>query len=401
MTRRQLGTMIFGAAMTQLPGLSARPKLKLTRMELLPVRATERTVWLFVRLHTDAGLQGLGEASDAFGFSNTSKDDVQRIEAQLRTFFAMVEGGSPFDIAGFRNKARETAAKGPVMVATAFSAMEQAMWDLAGQALGVPVYTLLGGATRNTLPVYANINRTTKPRTPEGFAATARRAVSDGFQAVKAAPFDGFPRKGTDAAIQEALELGIACTKAIRDAVGPSVQVMIDCHSNFTVPMSKEVAKRLEPANLAWYEEPVAPTRVADTREIKMAIRAPMAGGEMLFGAEGFLPLCREHAVDVIMPDVKHCGGVLELTQIAAMAAADGVAVAPHNPAGPVSTAASVQVCAGMPNFQILELQWGEVDWRSDLLEPRETFVKGSIAVPDRPGFGVRLNDRLLRTKLF
>lgn len=121
----------------------------------------------------------------------------------------------------------------------------------------------------------------------------------------------------------------------------------------------------------------------------------------MLFGVEGFLPLCREQAVDVIMPDVKHCGGVLEMKQIAAMAAAHGVMVAPHNPAGPVSTAASVQICAGMKNFQILELQWGEVDWRGDLLEPRETFEGGRIRVPDGAGFGVQLNEAVLRSKLY
>lgn len=400
MTRRSFTNLVL--PFIPFPAAAARPKLKLTRLELLPVRATERTVWLFLRLHTDAGLVGLGEASDAFGFSNTSKQDVARIESQLRSFFQLMEGHSPFDIEVFRSKARSTAGQGSVMIATAFSAIEQALWDLAGKALGVPVYTLLGGSTRNSLPVYANINRTTKPRTPEGFAATAKRAVAEGFRAIKAAPFDSFPPKSApEQRIREAVELGIACTRAIRDAVGPDVQVMIDCHSHFTVAMSQQVASQLEPVNLAWYEEPVPPKQVAATLEIKRSIRQPMAGGEMLFGVEGFLPLCTNHAVDVIMPDVKHCGGVLEMKLIAAMAAAHQVAVAPHNPAGPVSTAASVQICAGMPNFQILELQWGEVPWRGDLLVPRETFVKGEIAVPDAPGFGVSLNDSLLRSKLF
>jgi galactonate dehydratase len=392
--------MGMAMAATCFPAFGARPKLKLTRLELLPVRATERTVWLFVRLHTDAGLEGLGEASDAFGFSNTSKADVQKIEAQLRTYFDLIAGGPPFEIERYRSRARALAGKGGVMLATAFSAIEQAMWDLAGKALGVPVYTLLGGAIHETLPVYANINRTTKPRTPQGFAGTARKAVAEGFRAVKAAPFDGFPRKGSAEEVRQAVELGIACTKAIREAVGPEVQVLIDCHSNFTVEMSKEVARRLDGENLGWYEEPVAPVRVAETKEIKRAIRQPVAGGEMLFGVEGFLPLCREQAVDVIMPDVKHCGGVLEMKHIAAMAAAHGVMVAPHNPAGPVSTAASVQICAGMKNFQILELQWGEVDWRGDLVEPRETFEGGRIRVPDGAGFGVKMNEALVRSKL-
>jgi galactonate dehydratase len=161
--------------------------------------------------------------------------------------------------------------------------------------------------------------------------------------------------------------------------------------------MAKDVAKRLEPHDLGWYEEPVPPQRTAETVEIRQGIRQQMAGGEILFGVGGFTALCRQQAVHVIMPDVKHCGGLLELTRIAAMAEADHVSVAPHNPSGPIATAASVQVCAGMKNFRILELQWGEVDWRSELVEPAERFVNGAISVADRPGLGVRLNEKLAR----
>jgi galactonate dehydratase len=173
--------------------------------------------------------------------------------------------------------------------------------------------------------------------------------------------------------------------------------VMVDCHSNFDPALAKSVAARLEPYNLAWYEEPVPPERVAETVDIHRAIKQPMAAGEVLFRVKGFEALCRERAVDVIMPDVKHCGGLLELTRIAAMAAADGLTVAPHNPSGPVSTAASVQICAPMANFKLLELQWGEVAWRSDVIDPPERFALGNIAVPDRPGFGITLNDRVVK----
>jgi galactonate dehydratase len=124
-----------------------------------------------------------------------------------------------------------------------------------------------------------------------------------------------------------------------------------------------------------------------------------MAGGELLFGVSGFAPLTRSHAVDVVMPDVKHCGGLLELTHIAAMADADGVKVAPHNPSGPVSTAASIQVCAILANFNFLELQWGEVTWRKDVLKPGEVFKDGSIRVPDKPGFGIELDESVIRSR--
>jgi L-alanine-DL-glutamate epimerase-like enolase superfamily enzyme len=124
-----------------------------------------------------------------------------------------------------------------------------------------------------------------------------------------------------------------------------------------------------------------------------------MAGGEILFGVRGFPPLCERQAVYVVMPDVKHCGGLLEMTRFAALADAHEVAVAPHNPRGAAATAISVQICAGMKNFRILELQWGEVSWRSELVIPPERFEHGSIGVPDRPGFGIRLNDRLAKLR--
>jgi galactonate dehydratase len=378
---------------------AAVPRLRVRGVDLLPVRATNRTVWLIVRLQTDAGLVGLGEASDAFGFANTTADDTARMRSQLKAFFDLVNGRSPFEIERYRQQGEPLARQG-LVAATAFSAIEQALWDLAGKALDVPTYALLGGAVRTELSVYANINRATNPRTPAGFASAARRAVSDGFGAIKAAPFDGFPAPGSPAAeIARAIDTGIDSVAAMREAVGPRVAIMVDCHSFFDIEQAVRVAERLEPQNLAWYEEPVAPERVDETLAIKGRIKQPMAGGETLFGLSGFGPLVRRRAFDTIMPDVKHCGGLLELTRIAAMAADAGVMVAPHNPSGPVSTAASVQVCAGMKNVNYLELQYGEVDWRSGVLSPPERFTNGRIQVPDRPGFGIELNEAVIRSR--
>ena len=392
--------LIAGAALWPRLRSEPAPKLRVTGFELLPVRATERTVWLLVRLKTDAGLTGLGEASDAFGFANTTTADAATMKATLGRFYNLIDGKSPLDIEAYRQKGLPLA-RGGLVAATAFSAIEQAMWDLSGKALDVPTSTFFGGRVRNTLPVYANINRATKPRTPAGFAATARRAADDGFRAMKAAPFDGFPPPGSSAdAVDAAIDSGIAAMMAMRDAVGPDVALMVDCHSFFTVEMADRVAERMEPVGLTWYEEPVPPEQVENTMEIRRRIEQPMAGGELLFGVTGFAPLTRNKAVNVIMPDVKHCGGLLELTRIAAMAEADGVQVAPHNPSGPVSTAASVQVCAVLGNFNFLELQWGEVDWRSEILNPPEIFTKGTIQVPDKPGFGVELNDKVVQQHL-
>jgi galactonate dehydratase len=386
-----------GAMLLSRPS-DAAPQLRVTTLELLPMRATPRTVWLFVRLGTDKGLTGLGEASDAFGFANTSQKNAAQMESELRTLFKLVEGKSPLDVAAYRREGERLVSGRGLIAATAYSAIEQALWDLAGKALDVPTYALFGGKVRDSLPVYANVNRATQPRTPQGFAAAALAAVKQGFRAVKAAPFDGFPSPGSKPdVIEAAVETGIASIVAMREAIGPDVELMIDCHSFFDVALAERVARRVEPQGLAWYEEPVAPERLEETVEIRRRIKQPMAGGEILFGVAGFAPLCRRRAVNVIMPDVKHCGGLLELTRIAAMAEADGVDVAPHNPSGPVSTAASIQVCAVLKNFRLLEFQWGEVDWRHDVVHPRELFERGSIRVPDRPGFGIELDDRIVR----
>ena len=245
-------------ARTGLPIGQAELGVRITGMETTVVRATRRTAWIFVRLSTNDGMTGLGEASMG------GRTEMP----ELAQFFDMVRHRSPFEIERYRQNGRATAADGGRVVATAFSAIEQAQWDLVGKALGAPVYDLTGGAVRHDLPVYANINRATSNRTPEGFAANARQAAADGFRAIKAAPFDGFPPlDGPAADVEAASELGIASIEAMREAIGPDVDLKIDVHSFFDVPLAIEVARRLEPQQLSWYEEPVPPTDLASTKD--------------------------------------------------------------------------------------------------------------------------------------
>ena len=363
-----------------------------TDLEVIVVNVTQRTKWIFVLLTASNGVTGLGEASLG-----------RRSELnELNSFFQLVEGQSPFDINLYRTKGWPRASSGNRAVATAFSAIEQALWDIVGKTLNVPVYQLFGGKHRDSLPVYANINRATSNRTPEGFAEKARQAVADGFKAIKAAPFDGFPPlTATANEISSARQLGVDCVFAIREAVGDDIAIKIDAHSFFDVELSISVAQQLLPANLSWYEEPIAPTQTTNTRRIHESISQTLAGGEFLFGVEGFAPLCEENAVDIIMPDVKHCGGLLEAFRIAAVAEANGVKVSPHNPSGPVSTAASAALCAALPNFEILEYQWGEQPWRSNLVVPNERFVNGAINISNSPGFGIAFNERVLAEHRF
>ncbi|GAA2310883.1 mandelate racemase/muconate lactonizing enzyme family protein [Streptomyces kunmingensis] len=378
-------------------------RLRVTGMEVFVVRVNHRGNWIFVRLLTDRGVHGLGEASHGGGTD-------EEMERELDAFFAHVRGRSPFEIAAYRRSARSRATRGKVQ-ATAFAALEQAQWDIVGKALDAPVAELLastgistgtgtgtgGSKLRTRLPVYANINRATVDRTPAGFAANARAAVADGFGAIKAAVFDDFPALTAPAEdLAAAKESGIARAEAIRAAIGPDIALMIDAHTRFDVPLAVEVAGRFAPLDLEFYEEPVPPQNVADTRRIRSSISQKLAGGEALFGRDSFVPVVREHALDIIMPDVKHCGGLLEARQIAGLARHYGVQVSPHNPSGPVSTAISAHLCAGLPHLARLEYAWGEVPWRHELLAPQERFESGELVVPEGPGFGVRLDDAVV-----
>jgi galactonate dehydratase len=383
----------LGAPIASLRRLAATEPVKITGIDssILPVNA--RGNWVIVRLRAQGSLAGLGEASHGA----RAQGDARMRDA-LEGLSPLVVGRSPFEIEAFRQAAWPRIPRGGLLEATACSAVEAAMWDLAGKSLGVPTSSLLGGRLRERIPVYANVNRSTRERTPEEFGANAAKAAAEGFRAVKAAPFDDFPRLDAPAAERERMaDLGIRRVEAIRKAVGASVAVLIDCHSHFDRRLAIDVARRLDPLALYWYEEPVSPRDVETTAAIRNAVKPRLAGGEHLFGVAEFEPLCRRRALDVIMPDVKHCGGLLEAKKIAAVAELHGVDVSPHNPSGPVSTAASAELCATLPNFGILEYAWGEAEWRRDLVEPPETLRNGELVLSDRPGIGITLDEAVLR----
>lgn len=346
--------------------------------------------WLFVQVETDDGLVGLGEASQG-------GDDLVEVcvEKRLKPYLI---GRAPRGIEPLTAGMVALTSRDGRAAATALSGVEQALWDIWGQSLGRPIWALLGGRHRDRIVLYANVNRRTYDRTPAGFAESACLAVADGIRAVKCAPFDGVsyrqPDRGEN---RRGVALGVARVAAIREAVGPDVRVMVDCHSRFDVPTAIEVARELAPLRLDWIEEPVADDDLDGLERIRESIEIPLAGAEALIGRDGFWETLRRRVLDVIMPDVKHCGGILEMRKIAALAETARVSVSPHNPSGPVSTLASVHLCAAIPNFLALEYPWGEVSWRDQLLTPGEVVENGSIAVPDRPGLGYALSTDVAR----
>lgn len=358
--------------------------MKITSIEPVVVHVNHRGDWLFVHVHTDAGIVGLGEASHG------GSDAL--VVAALRHFDEQLRGHD----AGQIEDAVQTMArlKGGRAAQTALSGVEQALWDILGQELGVPVHRLFGGALRDRLRLYANINRHVRERTPEGFAKAAAKAVDEGFGAIKLAPFDELRqpdhiRTGPKAAWRN----GVERVRAVRKAIGDAVELAVDCHGRMDSSEALIVAEELADCRLFWYEEPVPDAQVDDLAAITARVPMPTASGENLFGIEEFRPYLTRRVVDMLMPDVKHDGGLAVTKQISAAAQMHQLLIAPHNPAGPVATAATAQVISTVPNFYILEYAWGEVDWRADLLAPAERIEDGYLVLSQEPGIGHKLNE--------
>jgi len=182
-----------------------------------------------------------------------------------------------------------------------------------------------------------------------------------------------------------------------RRVIGPNRDLLIDVHSHFDRQHGLELARRFEPLNLFWLEEVTPAEPLDDLAAINQAAAMPTAGGESRYGVEGFYPYIKAGAVDIIMPDVKYCGGVLELKKIAALAQGAGIPVAPHGPASPVGNVAAAHVCATLPNFHILEFSYGEVPWRAEVIDPPEALDRGHIVLSARPGLGIELNEKTLQ----
>ena len=379
--RRQFLQALLGSAAI---ARAQRTAPLIESIEVFHVRVNHRGNWILVRMKTAAGVTGIGDASHGA--------DVQTLPL-LKKYFAWLKGQTPFAVEPFRQALFKQAEKDGRSGAVAFSALEQCLHDLQGQILGVPCWALFGGKLHSHLRHYANINRATVDRSPDGFAKLAEPAVTAGFDAIKMASFDGLPKD--DATKRTAAtQLGIDCAAAVRKTIGPNRALLLDGHSNFTLDEALHVTRRLEPFDLFWWEE--ATPGIANLAAVNRAAKMPTAGGESIFGIHNYYAYIAGGAADIMMPDVKYCGGMLELKKISAMAEGAGLLSSPHGPASPVGNMAAAQVCATLPNFLILELGFGEVAWRGDLIQPAERFEPGGmLTVPDQPGLGIAINEKL------
>jgi galactonate dehydratase len=355
--------------------------MKITRFETFMANAGLRN-YLFVRLTTDTGLTGIGEA--------TLEWQERTVETLLHEWVAnRVLGRDPFDIETIAGGMVRDQYQGGSTVMTAISGVEIALWDIVGKACQQPVYKLLGGRCHRRLPAYAN-GWYGGARTPDEYAARARDAVAKGYRGLK---FDPFGTAWKDLSPEES-ELALATVAAVREAVGPRVRLMIEFHGRLSVGSAVETMRALAPFAPTWCEEPVTPDSLDLLAVVKRQTDLPIAAGERLYTLADFYRLTALRAADVVQMDVAHCGGILASKKIAAMAAAQDMRIAPHCSIGPVALAACLHVDVSTPNFMVQEaFAEFDVPWRNDLVRGWNPIRDGEFVLSDDPGLGLELDE--------
>jgi galactonate dehydratase len=362
--------------------------MRIAAVEFLGVNVTPKTNWSFLLTRTADGCAGLGEC--------TLANQDAGLAAEVGRLNALVSG----EDARARNRLSRMLphAPGGLVGHTVLSAFEQSLWDLAGQQAGQPIHALLGGALRDPVPLYANINRGAE-RSPAGFAAAARRAQAAGFTAFKLAPFD--PIVWEDGANAPAYAEGLARIAAVRAAVGREAELMVDAHWRFSPGGAARLIADVAEFTLHWLECPIAEANHAEIRRLRGLANARgmrLAGAESLSGLAAYRAILDAGCYDVWMPDIKHCGGHEEMRRIAALALSGGVEIAPHNPTGPAAHAHSLHVTAALPNATRLEVQFGETERFFTLLGGATLrFAGGAGALPQAPGLGCALDEDAAR----
>ncbi len=355
--------------------------MKIRKLETFLANAGQRN-YLFVRLTTDGGLTGIGEA--------TLEWQEKAVEVLLNEWVASrIIGKDPFDIEAVVGGMIRDQYQGGSTVMTAISSVEIAMWDLIGKATGQPVYRLIGGRAKPTLSAYAN-GWYGGCETPGDFAARAQQVAALGYRALKFDPF----RTAWKQLDRDEEDHAVLVVEAVAGAVGPEVGLMVEIHGRLGVSDAVRFIDRLVGHRIVWCEEPVAPESVELLREVKDRTRLPISSGERLYALADFARLINLRAADVVQMDVAHCGGIAMAKKIAAMASAQDIGISPHCSIGPVAFAAVLHVAWSTPNMLMLEsFAEFDVDWRNDLVGGWNPLRHGALSLPDAPGLGLELDE--------
>ena len=355
--------------------------MKVTDMKCFTVDCF-RTNWVFVKVYTDEGIDGVGEAT---------------LEYKEKALWGAVEhikeylvGKNPLEIEKHWHAIyRDAYWRGGPVLMSALSAVEMALWDILGKNLNVPVYQLLGGKVQDKVRIYVN-GWFSGAKEPEEFGEKAKEAVKRGVTAMKWDPFGKNYLNISNAELDKALR-NVA---AVREAVGPEVDLLIEGHGRFNIPTGIKIAKELEQFKPMFFEEPTPPDNLNALKMVRDKSPVAISAGERLYTRWDYKEMFELMAADYIQPDISHAGGIMELKKIAAEAECRYIPFAPHNPSGPVANAATLQLAATCPNFEILEIMYSDVDWRKEVTNESLDYKDGYMTIPDRPGLGIEINEK-------
>lgn len=360
--------------------------MKITDIKVFTMDAF-RTNWNFVKVETDEGIYGWGEASLG--------TNEQALEGMVNDLKRLIVGRNPFEIEKMMFEVyRDIYWKGGPVLYSALSGVEMAMWDIMGKALNVPVYTFFGGKVREKVKIYAN-GWFVGAKTPEQFAQKAKNATRLGIKALKWDPFGLAHMTIENAQLRYASDI----VGAVRDAVGPDVDLLIECHGRFNPVTALKISRELEQYNPMLMEEPCPPDCVDSITQVTARSNVPISGGERIYGKYDFYNYIQKNAVNIIQPDVFHTGGLLEGKKIASMADAKHMSVSFHNPSGPVSNAAILQLAATVPNFLIHEIMLTDGSFRKLVSNEEVIYEDGYVMINDKPGLGIDLNEEYISSR--
>ena len=383
-----LPTNRAGARTERSPERKPKGKMKITEVRVLQMAASPGNPngynWTFVKIETDSGIYGVGEASLQY------RDEG--LKAEIEAYRKFLIGQDPFRIEFlWTSMYRRVTWAGGALNTSAISAIDLALWDIKAKALEVPVYELAGGKFHDSIKIYAN-GWPKGDGSAQGYADGAKKVVDQGFKALKLYPYAAGPQ----VASLERIQLGADRVRAVREAVGPNIEIGIDNRARVNIWSARRIAQSLEPFNIAWFEEPILWDNAESMIEFAKSVDVPIATGEQLYTRWDFRKLLESNSIDIIQPDICHAGGMTELKKIASMAATYYVTLAPHNSNGPISTVASLHLDTSIHNSLMQEVFLNHMDLYNEVLTNPIEFVDGDWIPSDQPGWGTDINEDVI-----